>query len=151
MSMQITQVDALLAPTIEALGLSLWGCEYAVQDGHKLLRIYIDSPHGVTIEDCSKVSREIRAILAVEAELAQTYGLEVSSPGLERQLFKREQYRSFLGKWLAVQVHVPLAGRRRFKGLLAAVDDTAVTLSIGEETVCLPLTAIAKAHVVLQE
>jgi ribosome maturation factor RimP len=92
------QLEALLAPSVMALGLRIWGIEYLAQGKRSLLRIYIDGDNGVTIEDCERVSKQVSDLLDVEDVLASSYTLEVSSPGMDRVLFKLEQYAESIGE-----------------------------------------------------
>ena len=83
-----------------------------------MLRLYIDSPSGVTADDCERVSRQVSGVLDVEDPIGDRYVLEVSSPGLDRILFKPEQYLANLGAQVQVRLTVPFDGRRQFTGVL---------------------------------
>lgn len=110
-----SELAALLGPTIEALGLELWGIEYAPSRSNGLLRIYIDhAERPITLEDCEAVSREVSASLDVADPISGQYTLEVSSPGLDRPLFEATHYARFIGHDAKVQLIAPLAGRKRF-------------------------------------
>ncbi len=99
---------------------------------HQTLRVYIDSPEGVDVDDCADVSRQLSAILDVEDPIAGEYSLEVSSPGLDRPLVLPEHYRRFVGETVKLTLAQPLAGRRKFKGrLLEATDDHVVVEAEG--------------------
>ena len=82
------KIEALLEPTIEALGFELWGLEYLSQGRHTLLRLYIDGENGVTVDNCAEVSRHVSGVLDVEDPITGEYTLEVSSPGVDRLLFR---------------------------------------------------------------
>ncbi|MEQ9209858.1 MAG: ribosome maturation factor RimP, partial [Pseudomonadales bacterium] len=92
-----TKISELLEPTIAALDCQLWGIEYIPQARHATLRIYIEKKDGVAIEDCERVSRQVSAILDVEDPVGTAYTLEVSSPGMDRQLFRLEQFQDYVG------------------------------------------------------
>ncbi len=128
------QLQTLLAPTVEALGLELLGIEYLPQPGGALVRLYIDANaadvaegKGVGIEECESVSREVSAQLDVEDPITGNYTLEVSSPGVERPLFTPAHFARFVGENAKVGLKLPQDGRRRFTGRIISVDgDTLV-------------------------
>jgi ribosome maturation factor RimP len=146
--MQLAELEILLAPSISALGLELWGISWAQQGKQSVLRVYVDGPNGVTIDDCSRVSRQISAVLLVENDYLASHGLEVSSPGLDRPLFKPEQYGRFLHAKLNVTCHIPQQDRRRFSGRLVAVNAQEIILQVDGQEIGLPFSNIAKANVV---
>jgi len=165
-----------LTPLVEDLGYELVGVEYVSNPKNRLVRVYIDQPEGVVrteddngnddgvvtlsdsgidVDDCERVSREVSAWLDVEDPISGEYSLEVSSPGVERPLFRRAHYERFLGERAEVQLVAPLvdeaSGQRQrvFKGTLASVIDDASGVGVvmvtdkGEQT--LPLAQVAKA------
>lgn len=141
-------LEALLAPVILAQGCELWGLEFSTQGRHSLLRVYIDSPVGVTLEDCERISRQISAVMDVEDPIASAYTLEVSSPGLDRQLYTAAQFISYIGHRIAVRLRAPYQGRRRFQGLLNGLEDGDLVLQVDDTEYLLPLESIDKANVV---
>ena len=142
------QIAGLLEPTINALGLQLWGVEHNSQGRYSVLRVYIDSADGISIEDCEHVSRQVSAILDVEDPIAGEYTLEVSSPGADRRLFTLEQFTQFIGNEVDVRLKTPLEGRRKFKGQLTGVTGEKIPLQVdGTEYQC-PFEAIEKANIV---
>lgn len=150
------QIEALLAPAVAAQGCELWGLEYMSQGRRSRLRVYIDKADGVTVEDCEKVSREVSDLLDVEDLIPAAYTLEVSSPGMDRILFKPEQYQANLGAVVDVRLNYPFEGRKHIVGVLAAVEeDEAVVRPLaddpdaGEEFV-LPMENIQRARLVPQ-
>ncbi len=138
----------LITPTVEALGLILWGIEHGKQGKYSLLRIYIDSEEGITIDDCERVSRQVSAILDVEDPITGEYTLEVSSPGVDRPLFTEQQFAAYLGEMVSVRTRGPIEGRRKFKGTIVEVSDGTVVLEIDGESYQLPHTEIEKASLV---
>ncbi len=128
MSEKASQIANLLAPTVQALGLELLGVEYLAAPGSATLRVYIDvteaerAARAVDIDDCEAVSREVSAQLDVEDPISGNYTLEVSSPGLERPLFKPEQFARFIGEEVKAVLKVPQDGRRRLTGRIVSVD-----------------------------
>ena len=145
------ELDALLAPTVRGLGCEIWGIEYRPRGrGRTLLRLFIDSPGGVTIDDCERVSGQVAALLDVEDPIVDRYRLEVSSPGMDRALFRREQYEASVGEQVQVRLAFPLQGRRHFEGRLARVDVEAVVLrdAARDEEHHLPLQQIQRTRIV---
>ena len=126
----VALVTELVDPTIQALGLELWGIELLQQGRYSLLRIYIEREEGVTIEDCEKVSRQVSALLDVEDPIAGEYTLEVSSPGVDRPLFSIEQYEQYVGSEVNLKMRRPQDGRRKFKGQIIQVSGDVVSLSV---------------------
>lgn len=131
------QLQALLAPTVEALGLELLGIEYLPQPGGSLVRLYIDTKtadgaedKGVGIEECESVSREVSAQLDVEDPITGNYTLEVSSPGIERPLFAPAQFARFAGESAKVTLRLPQEGRRRFSGKIISVEGDKILFEV---------------------
>ncbi len=134
MTDKASQITALLAPTVESLGLVLLGAEYLPAPGGAVLRLYIDvpvdagqqedgEPRMVGIEDCEAVSREVSAQLDVEDPITSNYMLEVSSPGVDRPLFTPAQFARFIGEEAKVGLKLPQDGRRKLRGQIVGVDD----------------------------
>jgi ribosome maturation factor RimP len=140
------RVHELIETTVQALDVELWGVEYISQGRNSVLRVYIDSPAGIGIEDCEKVSRQVSALLDVEDPLSGEYVLEVSSPGLDRPLFTAGHYELYVGSEITVRMRGPVSGRRNFKGVIKAVSTTEVTLDCEGELVELPLAQVEKAR-----
>jgi len=141
------KLEALLAPVVEDLGYEYVGIEYSSNPKNRLLRLYIDQPEtGIGVDDCETVSREVSALLDVEEPITGQYTLEVSSPGIERPLFTAEHFSRFIGEMAKVQLHAPIDGRRKFKGLIVAVADDEVTLAGDGQQWQLPLADMLKAH-----
>ena len=141
------QIEDLLRPTVEALGFELWGLEFRSQGRHTLLRIYIDSENGVTVDDCAAVSRHVGGVLDVDDPISGEYTLEVSSPGIDRLLFRLEQYSPYVGEWIELRLRTPFEGRRKYKGTLKGIDGEDVVVQVDDHEYLLPHTAIEKAQV----
>lgn len=142
------EIEALIAPLIVALDCALWGVELNVSGRHTVLRIYIDREDGVTIEDCEAVSRRVAAVLDVEEPLRGEYTLEVSSPGMDRILFRLEQYAESVGETVDVRLVRPFEGRRRLTGTIAGVEDDEIVLRVEGDEYLLPLEWIQRARIV---
>jgi ribosome maturation factor RimP len=141
-------IDELVGPIVVALKLELWGCELVRQGRYSLIRIYIDRESGVDISDCEKVSRQVSAVFDVEEPITEEYTLEVSSPGLERPLFRLEQFRKYVGSVIQLRMKKPQDGRKKFKGDLVRVDDNRIVLSLDGDEVDFQHTDIDKANLV---
>ena len=148
MSSKLEQLQALLAPVVEALGYQCWGVEFISQGRHSLLRVYIDLPDGVLIEDCEKVSRQISGLLDVEDPISGEYTLEVSSPGMDRPLFTLEQFAAHVGEQVKIRLRSPYEGRRNFQGLLRGVEEQDVVIQVDEHEYLLPIDSIDKANII---
>lgn len=138
----------LLEPGARALGFEIVAVEKSGRGRSTVLRVYIDGPDGVTVDDCANVSRQLSAILDVEDPIPDHYRLEVSSPGLDRPLSKREHFEAVLGERVKLKTHNLVEGRRRFDGLLQAVDGDSVTVDVEGEVYRLSFSDIAKARLV---
>ena len=138
----------LLEPAIESLGYELVLLEYVPQTGSALLRLFIDSPGGINLGDCEKVSREVAALMDVEDPINTAYQLEVSSPGMDRPLAKPAHFERFKGEVARISLIAPKNGRRRHAGLIREVTGQAVTLETPEGMVELDFSEIEKARLV---
>ena len=128
-------------------GLELVHAEVAGPDNKPIVRIFIDKPTGVTHEDCSQVSLHVGTMLDVEDFIHSSYILEVSSPGLERGLYKREDYERFAGSLVKLRTRRPINGQRNFRGRLLGIDGEEVRFedrTSGE--VRIGLESIARAN-----
>ncbi|WP_127476830.1 ribosome maturation factor RimP [Sulfurivermis fontis] len=150
MTQAAKQLQQLLEPGVTALGYELLGIEHLAQGRHSVLRLYIDSPDGITVEDCERVSHQVSGVLEVEDPIKGQYTLEVSSPGLDRPLFKPEHYARFIGAVVSLRLARPMGVRRKFKGRLLALRDEAVVIEQDGVEVVVPLEDIDKAHLVPQ-
>jgi len=149
-----TQIAALLAPTVESLGVQLLGIEYLPSPGGAVLRLYLDVPDSevesrhVTIEDCEAVSREVSARLDVEDPISGNYTLEVSSPGVDRPLFAPAQFARFAGERAKVGLKLPQDGRRRLTGTIVSVDGESIVFDVDGQPVTVSAGNIDKARLV---
>lgn len=142
------QLYALVEPVVTSLGCVLWGLEYLTQGRQSTVRIFIEKEEGVTLEDCERVSRQVSSVFDVEDPLVEHYTLEVSSPGMDRALYTREQYALYLGEQVALKLRSPIDGRRKFKGTLRALEDQNVLVVVDDQEYLLPFVAIEKANIV---
>jgi len=138
----------LLEPAIERLGYELSDLEVNLGGKHGVLRVFIDKPDGIGLNDCEKVSLAVSALLDVEDPLPGHYDLEVSSPGLDRKLTKIEHFQRFEGETVKVQMRFPIEGRRRFRGTLVSSDEENIVVDVDGESHTLPVATIDTARLV---
>ncbi len=148
MSNKQSVLEAMLGPVIEGMGLECWGIEFISQGKHSVLRIYIDSDAGIKLEDCERVSRQISGVLDVEDPIATEYTLEVSSPGMDRPLFKLAQFERFSGNVVMVKLRMAFEGKRKYQGILKGIEGDEIVLQIDEHELLLPYELIDKANIV---
>src|ERR1051326_4277574 len=128
-------------------GLELVHAEVAGPEGHPVVRVFLDKPGGVTHNDCSEVSTQIGTVLDVEDFIHSAYTLEVSSPGLERGLYKLADYERFTGSAAKIKTRAPISSQRNFRGRLTGIDGANVVFDDRTSgRVLIPIDAIVKAH-----
>ena len=142
------QLGGLLGPVVADLGYELWEIEYAPRAGGGLLRLYIDSPDGISLDDCEKVSRAVSAVLDEADPIPNEYTLEVSSPGLDRVLRTQAHFARFAGERVKVEMIAQINGRKRFQGRLQKVGESEITLDMDGSEVTLPIDDIHRARLV---
>lgn len=144
------EIEALLAPVAVQEECEIWGVEYLAQGRHSKLRIYIDGVNGVTVEHCERISRMASDILDVEETLTGAYTLEVSSPGMDRILFKPAQFLASVGERVEVRLNYPFEGTKRVVGTLAGLEDGELIVRVDEDEdeYVLPLENVQRARVV---
>ena len=146
---QEDKLSKLVTSGVTALGYELVGIEQLSQGRHSVVRIYIDSERGITLDDCDKVGRQIGAILEVEDPIRGQYNLEISSPGLDRPLFTLAHFERFIGKQVSLRLHRPMEGQRKFKGIIEGVEGSRIQIALENEKVLeLELDEIEKANLI---
>ena len=134
----VSAVEELITPIADSLGLRIWDVRYLKEGSQWYLRVFIDKDGGVDINDCENMSRAIDEPLDRLDPIDGEYILEVSSPGIERDLIKPEHFEQFIGADVMVKMIRPIVGiGKEFKGVLTEYDDGMVTITdhIGENTV----------------
>ena len=140
----------LLEPAVAAMGCELIGIIYRGSPKHALLRLYIDKPGGVDLDDCTRVSHHVSGVLDVEDPISTSYTLEVSSPGLDRPIFKPSDYNRFAGERVRLRLQPPLDGRRRLAGVLRGLRGDMVVVEENGIEINVPLSQIDKANLELE-
>ncbi len=154
MSDKANDIANLLAPTVQALGVELLGIEYLPAPGGATVRLYIDvqeaerATRHVNIEDCETVSREVSAQLDVEDPISGNYTLEVSSPGVDRPLFRLEHYARFVGETAKVVLKLPQERRRRLQGKISRIEGDSIVFTVDDAEMTVAFDNIDKARLV---
>lgn len=139
----------LVAPVLEEKGFELWGVKLINNPKRTTLQIFIDKKDGgVTIDDCTNVSLELNGIMDVEDLFNHPYFLEVSSPGLDRYLFTFDQVCAYTGREMNVEVSMPIANRRRFRGILEKVDGDLLFLKVDNDVYEIAWPNVSKAQLI---
>lgn len=142
------QLTEMLEAPVVALGYELIGLEFVRAGLHSTLRIYIDHENGITVDDCADVSHQVSAVLDVEDPITVAYNLEVSSPGLERPLFTAAHYQQFTGCEVNLVLKMAMNNRRKWKGIIQAVDGDTVNILVDGQVEHFALSNISKANLV---
>lgn len=126
----------------------MWGVEVLQHGKSSLVRVYIESEQGIDIEHCEKVSRQLSSLMDVEDPIAGEYTLEVSSPGTDRPLFTLDQFTRYVGNEVNLRTRMAIDGRRKFKGIIAGVEESNICLQVDGEEYLLPHANVEKANIV---
>lgn len=138
------KVEALLQVKIQELGYELYNVEYAKEGKNYFLRIFIDKPEGIDIEDCEKVNDGITDLLDEADYIKEQYFLEVSSPGIERVLKKDKHLANALGEAIEVNLFKPMSDKKkRLEGVLTGYDEQTVTMTYENNEIIVPRKEIA--------
>ena len=148
----VQNIEQLVEPLLSAFGVELVDIEYKKEGRQMVLRLYLDKPGGITLDDCAEVSRELSTILDVEDCIPGEYTLEVSSPGLNRPLKKPSDFEHAIGKLVKVKTFAQVADdkgnlRKTFLGTLQGVGEDAVVVLLTEgQRAVIPFNQVAKAN-----
>src|SRR5882672_8441213 len=146
-SLLIEQIEQLAAPVLVEHNAELVFVEFVHEHGQWILRFFLDKVGGITLDDCAVISEHLGRNLDATDIIAQSYSLEVSSPGINRPLKKESDYQRFIGEKVDVTLYAPLNGRRHFKGTLQSVNSGVVIVQEApQQAFALPLTDVAKAR-----
>lgn len=140
----------LLEPSIESMGYELVYMEQGQGEGRTdtVLRLYIDAPGGILVDDCAKVSRQVGAIMDIEDPIRGNYSLEVSSPGSDRPLAKLAHFEAQIGENVRVVTRDYILGRRRFKGELLEANEDQIVVTVDGEDYEIPFSEVETARLV---
>ena len=141
----------LVEPLCESEGFELVHAEFQAESGGRILRLYIDKPGGVTLDDCVYISRQASDLLDVMLEHTGPYQLEVSSPGFDRPLGKLTDFERFRGRQARIKTVRPLSGRKNFKGTLEGIAEDQIQLSVDGQLIHIPFSEVFRARLVSEE
>ena len=144
----IKQIWSLAEPLCQSEGLELVQVEYQRESAGRILRLYVDKPGGIKLDDCMGVSRQMSDILDVNLADVGPYSLEVTSPGSERPLAKKEDFDKFKGNRTKIKTFQPLNRQKNFTGILLGISGDKVNLQIDEQIITITYTNISKAHLI---
>ena len=128
----VDRISETISPILWTLGLELADVVCVGQGSRSVVRVFIDKPEGVTLDDCERAHKALGPALDVADPFPHAYTLEVSSPGLDRPFKRIQDFRRAIGKRVTLKLKEPLAGQWRLVGTLAGVTDDSVTLELGE-------------------
>ncbi len=132
-------------PLFKAEKFELVHIECATSNREKIVRLYMDKPGGVALDDCVAISRQLGDLIDVHIENIGSYRLEVSSPGSNRPLSKKEDFIRFAGEWVKIETHEPVNGQKKFTGILEKTNDDSVVIAVDGEEVEIEGLMISKA------
>lgn len=141
-------VRELVAPVAEEQGIVLWDVEFVREGAEMILRLTIDKEGGVGIDDCERFHRAIDPLLDEADPIETSYRLEVSSPGIERNIVRPEHFAAMKGSEVEVKLYAPMDGVKLFRGILGEFDGTSVTFSVGGEDISIEREKIARVRTV---
>lgn len=144
----IAQVYELGEPLCESDGMELVCVEYQREPRGRILRLYLDKPGGVTLDDCAAISRQMGDLLDVTLDEVGAYSLEVSSPGPNRPLGKQQDFVKYQGNLAEIRTSQPINGKKKFKGILEGMSDDTVSLRINDNVLMIPYALITRARLV---
>lgn len=139
-------VMGLTEPIVSSLNLELVDVEYIKEGSAWFLRIFIDKPGGITHDDCQAVSERLGKLLDEKDPILQSYVLEVSSPGIERPLKKREDFERFKGYKVRAFTFAPVDGKKEFVGELGSLEDEVLTINVDGKTIKLQQDQVARVR-----
>ena len=142
----IAKLWNIIEPALEADGIELVELEFKFEQGKWVLRLYVDKPHGVNLDDCEFCSRQISALLDLEDPIEQSYNLEVSSPGINRALRRLADFERFAGNPVKIKTLAKLNGRKNFIGLLKGLRDSRIVVEIDGVEFEIEPTMVEKAR-----
>lgn len=140
----------LITPIVEESNYELVDVEYKNEAGGMVLRVYVDKLGGITIDDCSIISRELSTVLDVNDLISNSYRLEVSSPGLRRPLKKKNDFEKYKERTVKIKTKELIMERKNFLGVLKGIENETVMIEIDGKMYSVPLDSIVKANLELE-
>ena len=146
--MDTEYIKEVLEEDIESLGCKVWGLELFGRRFNQTLRIYIDKNEGISVHDCERVSKHVSKVLDAENDFSANYLLEVSSPGLDRKFFYKEQYKDYLNEPLKV-TFFDTQNKKTIRGRLEEADDNSIKLELKDEIKEIAFSSIIQANLII--
>ena len=140
------KIETLVLPILERMGYTLWGCQCLLSHKQPLIRIFIDKPAGILVDDCEQASHAISAVFDVEDIISDHYRLEISSPGLPRPLFYPWQFQENIGKFAKIKLIRLIDGHRWINGLIKSVNNETVEVEMADKAYPILWSNISKAN-----
>ncbi|MEI7447997.1 MAG: ribosome maturation factor RimP [Desulfomonile sp.] len=147
----VSSLWAMIEPILAPEGIELVELEFRPEGGRWVLRLYIDSPGGVTLDECELVNRQVGALLDIKDPIQYPYNLEVSSPGINRVLRKEKDFNLFAGSPVRVRTRRKLEGRHNFVGTLKGMENSKIVLEVDGKRVEIEPEDVEKARLDLPE
>ena len=142
-------IETLIKKDIKTLGYDIWGIELLGSSLNPTLRIFIDNENGVTVEDCEKVSKHISKVIEADDTYSINSTLEVSSPGIERKFFNKDQYIEYLGYTIKIRYRDTEQQFKSVKGVLISVSEKGLIINVRDEECFIHFQDIEKANLEL--
>jgi ribosome maturation factor RimP len=134
----IQKLFDLIKPIVEEKDLEFYYLEYVKEAGENYLRVYIDKPEGISLEDCEKVSRSVSDMLDIEDPIPESYYLEVSSAGMERTLYTEEHLKRYIGNSVIIKLSKLFGGKKKYEGSLVSYNESEITINIDNSDFSIP-------------
>ena len=147
--MDTKHIKEILTEDIKSLGCDIWGIEFFGKYKNQTLRIYIDNKEGISVKDCEKVSKHVIKLLDVENDFSNKYFLEVSSPGLERKFFSKDQYQNFIDCSIKVRYINDLNKKLSVKGKLLQVTTEGLIIEARNKDYKVPFSSIIQSNLIM--
>ena len=143
--MDLKEIESLVERDIGSMGCTIWGLELLGNINNQTLRIYIDKDRGISIGDCEKVSKHVNRGLHANSSLIENFNLEVSSPGIERKFFKKNQYIDYIGSFIKIK-YLFKNKFKTLKGILLKVNEDSLLIQKKDEKIKVEFNIIQKAN-----
>ncbi|MCI9304317.1 ribosome maturation factor RimP [Clostridium sp.] len=142
----VTQIYEMVKPIADELNYEIYHIEYVKENGEYYLRIYIEKEGGITLNDCEALSRRVSDIMDEKDPIEEAYFLEVSSPGLNRNLFTESHYKRFVGREIMVKLTKAIDGKKNIKGILKEVNEENIIVE-ADTLISIPKEKIKGANI----
>jgi len=146
------RLETLMAPVAQAQGLELYDIEYVKEGADRILRLYIDSEEGISLDDCERMSRAAEVVLDEQDPIPGEYRLQVSSPGVERKLSRPEHYIRYVGQKIVIKLfapHDPVSGRKKYTGILTKFENNQLSIKAEDEVCTFDLQQISACRLMV--